>query len=47
MAHGRLRELELAAGAGEITLAVNGLQHYKQVEIDLAQMHGTNFTLFG
>ena len=46
VAHGRLRELELAAGARKIAFAVDGLQHNKQVKIDLAQMHGTNFTLF-
>jgi hypothetical protein len=46
MAHGRLRELELAARAREIAFAVDGLQHNKQVKIDLAQMHATNFTLF-
>jgi hypothetical protein len=46
MAHGGLRELELAAGACQIAFAVDGLQHNKQVKIDLAQMHETNFTLF-
>ena len=46
VAHGWLGELELAARAGEIAFAVDGLQHNKQVKIDLAQMHGTNFTLF-
>ena len=47
VAHGRLGELELAAGARQIAFAVDGLKHHKQVEIDLAQMHGTNLTLFG
>src|SRR5579864_663702 len=46
MAHGRLRELQLAARAREIAFAVDGLQHNKKVKIDLAQMHETNFTLF-
>ena len=46
VAHGRLRELELAACARKIALAVNGLQHNKQVKIHLAEMHETNFTLF-
>ncbi len=44
--HGRLRKLELAARAREIAFAINGLKDNKQIEIDLAQMHGTNFTLF-
>ena len=46
VAHGRLRELELASRAREVAFAVNGLQDHEQVEIDLAQMHGTNLTLF-
>ncbi len=46
VAHGRLRELELAARARKIAFAVNGLQDHKQVKIHLAEMHGTNFTLF-
>jgi hypothetical protein len=46
VAHGRLREFELAAGSGEITFPVDGFQDHEQVKIDLAQMHGTNFTLF-
>src|SRR6185312_1671533 len=46
VAHGRLRQLELAARPRKIAFAINGLKDYKQVKIDLAQMHGTNFTLF-
>src|SRR5882724_4113025 len=46
VAHGRLGKLELAACAGEVALAVNGLENNEQVKIDLAQMHATNSTLF-
>ena len=46
VAHGRLRKLELAAGARKIAFAINGLKDNKEVKIDLAQMHDTNFTLF-
>ena len=47
MAHGRLCELYLPACAREIAFAIDGLQDHEQVEIDLAQMHDTNFILFG
>src|SRR5262249_40283439 len=46
MAHGGLGELQLAAGTGQVAFPVNGLKHHEQVEIDLAEMHGTNLTPF-
>src|SRR5262249_26667959 len=46
VAHRRLGELQLPAGTGQVAFPVDGLKHHEQVEIDLAEMHGTNLTLF-
>jgi len=46
VADGGLGEVQLVAGPGDVSLAVNGFQYDEEVEIDLAQMHETYITGF-
>jgi hypothetical protein len=46
VADGGLGEVQLMAGAGNVSLAVNRFQYDEEVEIDLAQMHETYITGF-
>jgi hypothetical protein len=46
MADGGLGQVQLVAGAGDVTLAIDGFQYDEEVEIDLAQMHEIYITGF-
>jgi hypothetical protein len=46
VADGGLGEVQLMAGAGDVSFAINGFQYDEEVEIDLAQMHEIYITGF-